>query len=237
MKVPFEERLDTRQTIELAEGVEIRLRIAGPFLRLFAFMIDSVIQGVVMSVVSGILMAGGIFVGMAVAQGVLLLVSFAMTWFYFVFFEAGAKGATPGKRMVGLRVVSESGARLTLGQSMMRNFIRVADLMLPILALVPFLNKRFQRLGDLAAGTLVIYAKETLPPVSLGPPALKSVPIPVPLLREEEAAILSFRDRSASWSEERRLEMTSHLKPLTHKEGLRSLETVFGMARWLDHRG
>lgn len=227
-------RLDTLQTLELAEGVEIRLRIAGPFLRLVAFSIDVLVQGGALMVVGLLGDLMGNIVGLNVASGVMMLFYFFVSWFYFVLMEAGKSGATLGKKAMGLRVVQSTGARLTMGQAMIRNFIRVIDLWFPLLPLVPFLNKKFQRLGDMAAGSLVVYAKPLVEPVMSGPPALVSVPVTRPLLREEVAAIMSFRDRSGNWSEPRRVEMAAHLGPLTQEEGIRNVSTVMGMARWLE---
>lgn len=227
-------RLDTLQTLELAEGVEIRLRIAGPFLRFVAFGIDMLVQWGVLMVADLLSSLMGLFIGLNVADGVMMLIYFFTSWFYFVFMEAGKGGATLGKKAMGLRVVQATGARLTIGQAMIRNFIRFIDLWFPLLPLVPFLNKKFQRLGDMAAGTLVVYAKPLVEPVMTGPPALVSVPVTRPLLREEIAAILSFRDRSGNWSEPRRVEMAAHLGPLTREDGIRNVSTVMGMARWLE---
>ncbi len=229
-------RLDTLQTLELAEGVEIRLHIAGPYLRLVALGIDFAVQWGFLMLANLVLIPLGLFFGFNVAQAVMMLLYFFVTWFYFVFMEAGKRGATLGKRAMGLRVVQTTGARLGMGQAMIRNFLRVIDLFMPLLPLVPFLNRRFQRLGDMAAGSLVVYAKPLAEPVMSGPPALVSVPVTRPLLREEIAAILSFRDRSGYWSEPRRVEMAAHLEPLTGETGIRNVSALMGMARWLEGR-
>lgn len=227
-------RLDTLQTLELAEGVEIRLRIAGPFLRLVAFVIDVFVQWGALLIASLLSELAKGLIGFNVADGVMMLVYFFVSWFYFVIMESSKSGATLGKKALGLRVVQTTGARLTMGQAMIRNFIRIIDLWFPLLPLVPFLNKKFQRLGDMAAGSLVVYARPLIEPVMTGPPALVSVPVTRPLLRSEIAAILSFRDRSGNWSEPRRVEMAAHLGPLTQEEGIRNVNAIMGMARWLE---
>ena len=108
-----EGRIDTLQAIELAEGVEVRLRIAGPLQRGVALGIDWGIQIAGLVVVWILLMIAGIGIGFTVSTGLGLLAWFFTWWWYPVFFEASKWGATPGKRMLGLRVVQTSGAPAT----------------------------------------------------------------------------------------------------------------------------
>src|SRR6478609_10534155 len=111
------EKLDTLQAVELAEGVEIRLRMAGPMLRAGAYVIDLLIRVAVLIVGRIVLGFAGIAVGDHIAGGVMLLAWFLMDWLYPVVFEAGKRGATPGKRALGLRVVQATGSPITLGQA------------------------------------------------------------------------------------------------------------------------
>ena len=121
------EKLDTLQAVELAEGIEIRLRMAGPVLRVGAYVIDLLIRAAVL-VIGGIAASfAGIAIGGKVVGGVMLLAWFLMDWLYPVVFEAGKRGATPGKRMMGLRVVQTTGSPITLGQAIVRNFLRFID--------------------------------------------------------------------------------------------------------------
>ena len=227
-------RLDTLQTVELAEGVEVHLRAAGPMLRLMAFLLDFLIKIGLGLVIWLVLMLGAAALGENVAMGLFSILTFLLNWFYDVFFEVGAKGATWGKRAAGIRVVNEAGGAVTVGQSMVRNIIRIVELYLPLLPLVAFFNPRFQRLGDLAGGTLVVYAKENVDPVFSGPPAMAAIPVHVPLTREERAAMISYRHRAGGWSEARRAELTNHLSPLTGNVGPKGVGTVTGMAQWLE---
>ena len=155
------DKLDTLQAVELAEGVVIRLRVAGPILRAGAYALDMLIRAAVLVVASLCLGWLGIAIGERLVSGVLMLAWFLMEWFYPVIFEAGKRGATPGKRILGLRVVQASGSPISLGQAELMNFLRWIDGM-PIFTygfgMVSCLaTRRFQRLGDLAAGTVVIY--------------------------------------------------------------------------------
>lgn len=227
-------RLDTLQTVELADGVEVHLRTAGPFLRLMAFLLDMLIKFGISIVFYLVLILSLSALGDNVTMGIMTLFSFFLQWFYDVFFEVGAKGATWGKRAAGIRVVTEGGATVSIGQSMVRNIIRIVELYLPLLPLVAFFNPRFQRLGDLAGGTLVVYAKENVDSVYAGPPAMSAVPVHVPLTREERAAMISFRHRAGGWSEARRVELTNHLSPLTGQVGAKGVGSVTGMAQWLE---
>lgn len=111
-----------------------------------------------------------------------ILISFAARYGYFLFFELGPRGATPGKRLLGIRVASRSGAQLTAEAVVARNLIRDIELFLPIafiqvgpsgaagsagwagmiwfviFMLIPFLNKNALRAGDIIAGTWVVEA-------------------------------------------------------------------------------
>ena len=209
-------RIDTLQSVELAEGMEIHLRAAGPFLRFAAFLLDSIFQIIILLVFLIVSIFSASYLGSEVAEGIRLLLFFFVLWFF------------------GLRVVDEAGGSVSLGQSMIRNFLRLMEVITPFMPLVAFFHPRFQRLGDLAAGSLVVYAKPRLEHSVSGPPALESVPVTCALTREEEAAILSFRYRSGGWSEARRVELTNHLQPLTGELGPKGVNKVLGMASWLE---
>ncbi len=175
----LERRLDTLQTVELAEGMEIHLRIAGPFLRLYAYLLDLVVMIAAVILIWIVIGISSFALGGNVAVGLINLALFVLLWFYPVFFEVSRKGATPGKMVLGLRVVNEAGGTLTFGASMVRNFVRIVEMIFPFLPLFSFLNPRFQRLGDLAAGSLVVYTRDRQDPVYLGPPASVSYTLPM----------------------------------------------------------
>ncbi len=227
-------RIDTLQTIELAEGMEIHLRVAGPFLRFVAFLLDLLIQFAILWVVVFLIFFLLPVFGDRVGDGFRMLASFFITWFYHVIFEVGSKGSTWGKRAFGLRVVNDSGGSVTVGQSMVRNFLRMIEILTPFVPLIAFFNARFQRLGDFAANTLVVYARPRIDPIIPGPPPMDRVPVNLKLTREEEAAILAFRYRSGGWSDARRMELVGHLAKLTGETGPRGVAKVLGMANWLE---
>lgn len=232
-----EGKLDTLQAIELAEGVEIRLRIAGPIMRILALMLDYLIISVVSVVFMILFSIAGFAVGGNVINGVLLLMLFFFTWIYMWMFEAGRWGATPGKKICGLRVTQPSGAPITLGQAGVRNFIRFIDVMPAPFSLIGLTSclatARFQRLGDLAAGTVVVYDRPEVMPKASGPPPLLPQRPTVALRPEEVRAVVTFRERSVYWSDARRNEIADHLQSLTGSTGTLGSTKLQAMAHWL----
>ena len=162
------EPLDTIYDVVAPENVAFQYRLAGPFLRAFAWTIDMTIifcwlLGSTIFAAYLFFEASHIFYGefedvletifyvFAILNGLFCL------WFWNATFEAFCRGRTPGKAICGLRSVSISGRPLTVGQAFLRNILRYADLMLgPFLLLIMGSNNRMARLGDLAAGTLVV---------------------------------------------------------------------------------
>ena len=230
-------RADTLQSVELADGVEIQLRVAGPAVRSMAYMIDLLIR---IAIDVGVSIAAFILLppvlGAEMTGGLVMLFAFFMEWFYNVFFEAGAKGATPGQRSMKLRVMSVTGGPVSLAQAVMRNFLRVVDFMpgFYLTGIVCMLfTKRFQRLGDLVANTVVTYAEVppfVTPQVQIR--ADRQAPSQV-LTREEQAALLQFLERAPMWADERRIELAALASPLTGMAGVEGLRRLCGMALWL----
>ncbi len=235
-----EEKLDTLQTVELAEGVEIRLRIAGPLVRAGAYLIDLLIRTAVLALLSFGLVLSGVAVGHKVAMGLGLLAWFLMDWFYPVIFEAGKRGATPGKRVAGLRVVQATGSPITIGQAVVRNFLRFID-GLPFFTYGIGLgsclaSKRFQRLGDLAAGTVVVYTKVSAPVVIAAPPPIAAVPLSMGLSADETRALVLFRERAGLWSEGRRAEIADQASALSGATGMPGVNRLMAMAHWVQEK-
>jgi uncharacterized RDD family membrane protein YckC len=141
--------------IATPEGVELELRLAGLGSRFSAELIDILIKsaGLGALVLLAYLVLGGTAAAVVSAAGV-----FAAVVVYDVVFEVRSAGATPGKRALGVRVLLEDGAPVGLRASAIRNVIRLVEglalLYIPAIAAV-LLTRRNQRLGDLAAGTVV----------------------------------------------------------------------------------
>ena len=149
---------EERTRIATPEGVELELVLAGLASRFIAELFDALILGAVLvaMVVLAALAGGGAgALILVVALGGFLLI----TVVYHVAFEVLARGRTPGKRWAGLRVVLEGGGPVDLHASLVRNLIRLIEglALLYVPAIIAVLaTRRNQRLGDLAAGTLVI---------------------------------------------------------------------------------
>jgi uncharacterized RDD family membrane protein YckC len=233
-------KLDTLQSVELAEGVEIRLRMAGPMPRAGAYLIDFLIRSAVLIIGSIIVMFAGFVIGGMVAGGLIMIAWFLLDWIYPVLFESGKRGATPGKRAVGLRVVQATGSPITFGQAVVRNFLRFIDGM-------PFFSygigltsclatKRFQRLGDLAAGTVVIYDRMPHSPQIAAPPPINPLPLPVALTADETRALALFRERAGLWSEGRRIEIADQASALTGTTGPAGVSRLMAMAHWVQEK-
>lgn len=202
-------KLDTITTYQTPEGIELNLALAGPLSRGLAWIIDLGIR-IVLYIALALFFswAGGM------GTGLILMGVFLIEWFYPVFFEIRS-GMTPGKKAIGIRVIHDDGTPVAWSSSLLRNLIRSVDL-LPLFNMVGLvtmiITKKFQRLGDLAAGTVVVYHRnsqqtKTIPPATPQPP-------PAPLKLWEQRLILDFCERAGSLSTERRAELASLLSAL-----------------------
>jgi len=154
-------QLDSRIEIVTPENIAFQYRVAGPFRRLPAFLIDVAICLVTFAVLSLAIMLVSFWFGIPnVGAGVLLLILFVLVWFYGGLFETFCNGQTPGKRLMEIRVLSIDGRPIDGLQAVLRNILRVVDapppVFFPIGLVAAAMNRRFQRLGDLAAGTMVV---------------------------------------------------------------------------------
>lgn len=145
--------LDSTVLVSTPENVAFDFRIAGPFSRALALLID-------MALVIACVIALAIFLAFlgAAGMGIFLFLLFVAFWGYGGLMEAFCNGQTLGKMAVGVRVVSETGLSINAGQAMLRNVLRSADLVPPFFpgVVAMLFGSRFQRLGDLAAGTMVV---------------------------------------------------------------------------------
>jgi uncharacterized membrane protein SpoIIM required for sporulation/uncharacterized RDD family membrane protein YckC len=147
-----------RLAVETPEQVVLELELAGAGSRFGAALIDAAI---ILLLLLGLLLAGSLAgVGGTWFVALVILVIFGVVWGYFLLFEALRDGRTPGKRALGIRVVMDTGHRLTLGASAVRNLVRAVDMQpggsyLVGLAFV-MLHPQHKRLGDIVAGTIVV---------------------------------------------------------------------------------
>jgi uncharacterized RDD family membrane protein YckC len=161
MSLP-EETLD----IQTPENVAFGYQVAGIGSRFLATLLDTLLIGilqVVVILVFILVLSGFDLWGETVAAWVYALlgiVGFLFFWGYYIFFEMLWNGQSPGKRWVGLRVIRRDGTPITLSESFIRNLTRFVDFLpagygIGIISM--FLDKQSRRLGDLAAGTLVVH--------------------------------------------------------------------------------
>jgi uncharacterized RDD family membrane protein YckC len=147
---------EDRITIATPEGIELEYALAGYGSRFTAELIDLLLRLIVLAAITAGLAALG---GGPLTLATFILALFLAMFVYDVVFEVWAAGRTPGKRWNGLRVVMSGGQPVSLGPSAVRNLLRLIDewLTLSIAGMVSILvTHRNQRLGDLAAGTIVV---------------------------------------------------------------------------------
>jgi uncharacterized RDD family membrane protein YckC len=150
------------------EAVQIHPDVAGVGSRTIALIVDTALQVALLIPVLFLPLADGLSsTGEAV---VVAIVVFVVLWLYYPAFEWLRRGQTPGKRFQGIRVVRTDGQPAGLAPVLVRNLVRIVDvMMLPFLALISMVvTKRSQRLGDLAAGTMVVRDR-ALPAPSMVP--------------------------------------------------------------------
>ena len=185
-----------RREVVTPEGIALPFTVASRAARAGALILDFLILffGTVAVTLLMIWVAGGLAGLEASADqsgaGEFLMVVWTLFWFlawngYFMAFELGPRGATPGKRAAGIRVAARDGARLTAEAVIARNLLRDIELFMPLIfllvapsgeagpagwaglawflvfALFPFFNRDAMRAGDLIAGTWVVEAPRT----------------------------------------------------------------------------
>ncbi|MFN3228888.1 MAG: RDD family protein [Asticcacaulis sp.] len=186
------QRLADSRFLITPEGVPLRIELAGMGQRLSALIVDLLIMGAILLGVGllvllsalGFLAAEGenkplTEVFPQVASSVFSLTLFVLRWFYFTIFELTPRGATPGKRIVKIRIASRNGGRLSVDAVLVRNLFRELEVFLPlglllsglvldprltfvlwcllgVFILFPHFNRDRLRVGDLIAGTWVI---------------------------------------------------------------------------------
>jgi uncharacterized RDD family membrane protein YckC len=167
------------------EGVDLELELAAASERMTAFLIDAVVITLAMLALTLALLFLAAITGFRSAEAMAVLWvlgAFLLRCFYFIFFEQSARAATPGKRVLGLRVVMRDGTPLSLDAVFARNAMRELEIFVPILFMVsqanrveamaeiaaliwcgvfvffPLFNRDRLRIGDMVAGTWVVHA-------------------------------------------------------------------------------
>lgn len=222
-----EEKIDTLMMVETPEGVELGIRLCGAPVRCAAWFFDFLYR-ICFYIVAGILF--GIFGQLGL--GIFLIVFFIVEWFYPVYFEIYHKGQTPGKKHLGIHVICLDGTPVSLHASLIRNFLRVVDV-LPfgygVALICTFLDTRFRRLGDLAGGTVVAY--ETKANKALSLPDVEGEYPPIHLSKDEQKALVSFAERCDILTKNRQLELSTLLETLHQEKKQAGLNKLLGYAK------
>ena len=167
------------------EGVDLELKIASAGLRFGALLVDMILIQLALLLFWLLMLWIGVAAQSDVTEVIWMLGAFLLRTFWFIGFELGSRAATPGKRLMGIRVVARDGGRLTADAVVARNLIRELELFLPLmmlgvsaaedmastwtivagvawsltLSLFLLFNRDRMRMGDLIAGTWVVMAQ------------------------------------------------------------------------------
>jgi uncharacterized RDD family membrane protein YckC len=217
------EQYEDRLTVRTPEHVELNIVLAGAGNRFLALALDLLLQGLAIlglfTILGLISWAAGSSLGRIMAPlgrstgarlwlvAGLILFLFLLNWGYFTFFETIWAGQTPGKRLVKIRVLREDGRPIGFTEAAIRNLLRtVLDCQpFPTYAigfLAGILNARFKRLGDYAAGTVVIRERRQGGPRAWprSRPSVQQAPAEPglqirPLTKEEAATLQAYLRR------------------------------------------
>jgi len=224
--------LDTVVTAETPEGITIELRPAGLPSRCYAYVIDLLIRFAILLAFST---AAQFMEGLGAAA--IFIIWFVLEWFYPVAFELSRWGATPGKRAFGLKVVMDSGLPITPAASITRNLLRAADF-LPLLyglgCISMLVRGDFKRLGDVAAGTLVVHQAPRAANVIASDIAPMAPAIA--LSARDQAAIVALATRAPKLTPERLDELAALAAAVSGDSGRSGPDVtrrVLAVGQWL----
>lgn len=240
-----EPKIDCVVRVVTPENIEFDYLLAGPFQRMPAFLIDWFLRVIIFS---GILFVGlwtGGFIlgnwGVAATMTLGMVMFLLFSWLYGAIMEAHFDGRTVGKILLGLRVISIDGRPINGSQATLRNMLRACDLLPPLsltlfdpdappVSLVPTfmvglvtmgLTSRMQRIGDLAAGTMVVYGGRRGFNVNMQPEdgrafaLAEHVPPTFQVTQTMTYSVGLYMERRRFWSPHRREEVAAVLaRPL-----------------------
>lgn len=221
--------IDTTVRLVTPERIVFSYPLAGPWRRSLAYAIDQCCIGALIAI--GFLASLLLTLGDQAGWGLGMALMFGLIWGYGTFCEGFFNGQTLGKLIVGVRVVSTQGVPITGAQAAIRNLIGTVDGPLPFFY-VPgltsmILTRRFQRLGDLAAGTMVVIeeTRREAPIVRVQSEAIENVLLHLPLRvaasPDQGRALSDYVKHRARFNADRREEIARHLAgPLRARHAL-----------------
>jgi uncharacterized RDD family membrane protein YckC len=229
IEIKSEEPIDTTVRLVTPERVEFRYTLAGPFRRALSYLIDVLVLFLLGTV--GVIASLALTLGSPSGVGPIFAILFVLTWGYGAFCEGMFNGQTVGKKALGIRVMTVEGVPITGTQAALRNLIGAVDGPFPFLYMVGLtsmvLTSRFQRLGDLAAGTMVVVEESRLgsrvPRVEAGAVGnlLVLLPLRVSAGSEMARALSDYVRHRIRFGRDRREEIAHHLaRPLRERYSL-----------------
>ncbi len=212
--------LDSKYELHAPEALVFRGSLAGPVRRLLAWTVDLVVRILLILILYLAAIPFGLNGLDGFSTGILLLGYFVLDWGYFFFMEIYTGGRSLGKMASKLRVIRSDGLPVTWRESLLRNFLRVADLSIvppAIILLGPIFmifDPKFRRIGDLVAGTMVVVDQDTKLPSKSAQEKSQNYRFPKDLrLSHEDYAALELFAHRKNISEERREELAQIIAP------------------------
>jgi len=223
-------KLDTLALVETPEGTDLHADLVGLVPRALAYTVDLFVRIGIMFVLSILLLFFG-----EVGVGIYLIVFFVLEWWYPVLFEVYRGGQTWGKKAFKIKVVNDDLTPVSLGPSLIRNLLRGADIF-PLFYAVGSVSvlctNRFQRLGDLAAGTIVVYCEADDYDSSI----LDQVEAVAPthaMSEDQQVAFINFALNKGRLSQDRQEEIAEIIRPRLPLNVTKASDYVRGVGKWL----
>lgn len=234
--------MDRSISVRTPESIAFSYELAGLGSRFLAVAVDMALQlGVLLLIVWGLYLAGSHLplgpvkasvpekTAQALGFAILAVVIFLVFFGYFIAFETFRSGQTPGKKLLGIRVVRDGGYPIDIGGAFIRNLIRIGELGLGFYALSALsclLSSENKRLGDIAAGTIVVRDARAQSLTAILRDA-QEPPSRMPLLSEQEHALISrFIARRGQMAAQPRRTLASQIAQSVRKRVSRDLQLL-----------
>lgn len=220
--------MDRNVSVRTPESIAFRYELAGLGSRFLALVLDMALQfGVFAALMSGLFLAASRLattketvppdvqrIADAVAIAIVVAIVFMIFFGYFIAFETFWNGQTPGKRALGIRTVRDGGYGVDFGAALVRNLIRVGEFALGFYAfsaLSMLVSSENKRLGDIAAGTIVVRDARLAMPKRLFEQPEPQYGATRYLSGEERALVRRFLERRNALTAPRRRELAAQL--------------------------
>jgi uncharacterized RDD family membrane protein YckC len=220
--------VDRTLEVRTPESIAFNYELAGLGSRFLALIVDQAIQILTLVAIFAAIFlaalrlaprqappAADVKLGESVVIAMIVVIAFVVLFGYFIVFEALWNGQTPGKKLIGIRVVRDGGYPIDFGASLIRNLIRVGEQLIGyyiLAAISALISPENKRLGDLAAGTIVVRDARLATPRTLAEQRDEPVYAPTAYLTGEERALIKrFLERRDALAEDRRADLALQL--------------------------